>query len=176
LLDFNIIFFLYFTFYNKFLLKFPQNHKYNTEYNPDIALAIQAFNVLAYFFLYFYLEEVIQNQYGISRANCFCFKDIYRRFYTNRGSQQSSNPSKVEFTQIPQVQPLETQISAIKISHISKTFPPDVKAVDDVSLEIPKGELFCLLGHNGAGKTTTINLLTGLIKGIIYFNYLIKCM
>ena len=57
------------------------------------------------------------------------------------------------------------EVSAIKISNISKIFPGEVKAVDDLSLEIPKGQLFCLLGHNGAGKTTTINLLTGLIKG-----------
>ena len=39
-----------------------------------------------------------------------------------------------------------------------------VHAVDGLSLEIPKGELFCFLGPNGAGKTTTIKILTGLVK------------
>jgi ABC-2 type transport system ATP-binding protein len=38
----------------------------------------------------------------------------------------------------------------------------DITAVDGLNLEIPKGELFALLGVNGAGKTTTIKMLTGL--------------
>ncbi len=39
-----------------------------------------------------------------------------------------------------------------------------VAAVDDLSLEIPRGEVFGLLGPNGAGKTTTILMLVGLIQ------------
>ncbi len=39
-----------------------------------------------------------------------------------------------------------------------------VEAVKNLSLNIPKGELFCFLGPNGAGKTTTIKILTGLLK------------
>lgn len=41
--------------------------------------------------------------------------------------------------------------------------PSHHKAVDKVSFEIRKGEIFGLLGHNGAGKSTTINMLTGLV-------------
>lgn len=37
-------------------------------------------------------------------------------------------------------------------------------AVDGLSLEIPKGELFGFIGPNGAGKTTTIKILVGLLK------------
>jgi ABC-2 type transport system ATP-binding protein len=37
-------------------------------------------------------------------------------------------------------------------------------AVKNLSLSIPKGELFCFLGPNGAGKTTTIKILTGLLR------------
>jgi len=40
----------------------------------------------------------------------------------------------------------------------------DVKALKNVYLEVPDGELFGILGHNGAGKTTLINILTGLIS------------
>ena len=38
------------------------------------------------------------------------------------------------------------------------------KAVDDLSLEIPDGEIFGLLGTNGAGKTTTVKMMNGLLK------------
>ena len=38
-----------------------------------------------------------------------------------------------------------------------------VPAVEDLSFEIPEGNLFTLLGPNGAGKTTTVRLLLGLI-------------
>jgi ABC-type multidrug transport system ATPase subunit len=40
----------------------------------------------------------------------------------------------------------------------------DVTAVDHISFEVKKGEIFGFLGPNGAGKTTTIRILTGLIK------------
>ena len=51
----------------------------------------------------------------------------------------------------------------IRIDGLSKRFK-DVEAVKSVSLEIPKGELFALLGVNGAGKTTLIKMLCSLIK------------
>jgi ABC-2 type transport system ATP-binding protein len=52
---------------------------------------------------------------------------------------------------------------AIVIRHLTKKYQ-DAIAVEDLSLQIEKGELFGLLGPNGAGKTTTINMLCGLIK------------
>jgi ABC-2 type transport system ATP-binding protein len=39
-----------------------------------------------------------------------------------------------------------------------------IKAVDDITFEVHRGEVFGLLGPNGAGKTTTIRMLTGIIK------------
>jgi ABC-2 type transport system ATP-binding protein len=53
--------------------------------------------------------------------------------------------------------------SAIELKHLEKQYR-DVKAVDDLSLQVGKGELFGLLGPNGAGKTTIISILCGLIK------------
>lgn len=52
-------------------------------------------------------------------------------------------------------------MAAIKIENLTKRYK-DVVAVDDLSLEIPEGETFALLGVNGAGKTTTVKVLCGL--------------
>lgn len=48
--------------------------------------------------------------------------------------------------------------AAVKVEHLVKHFN-DVKAVDDISFRIKKGDLFGFLGVNGAGKSTTINIL-----------------
>ena len=48
----------------------------------------------------------------------------------------------------------------IEISHLSKSFGT-VKAVQDLSFQVRKGELFAFLGINGAGKSTTINIMCG---------------
>lgn len=50
----------------------------------------------------------------------------------------------------------------VSAKHIRKDFA-GVRAVDDVSLELRRGEIVGLIGPNGSGKTTTINLLTGLL-------------
>jgi ABC-2 type transport system ATP-binding protein len=50
----------------------------------------------------------------------------------------------------------------IHLDNVSKTYG-DKKAVADLTLEIPRGELFAFLGPNGAGKTTTIKMLCGLL-------------
>lgn len=50
----------------------------------------------------------------------------------------------------------------ISVDRVSKTFG-DLRALDDVSLDVPKGSVLGLLGHNGAGKTTLINVLSTLL-------------
>ncbi|MFX0080045.1 MAG: ATP-binding cassette domain-containing protein, partial [Candidatus Hermodarchaeota archaeon] len=55
-------------------------------------------------------------------------------------------------------------IYAIELENISKTFPGDVRANQDITLRIKEGEVHGLLGENGAGKTTLMNILYGLIS------------
>src|SRR5215467_11989561 len=56
--------------------------------------------------------------------------------------------------------------AVIAVQDLKKTYRPkgrkgvEVKALDGISFEVPRGEFFGLLGPNGAGKTTTIGILT----------------
>ena len=54
-------------------------------------------------------------------------------------------------------------MTAIKVDNISKSFGK-VKALDRISFEVKKGELFGLIGPDGAGKTTLFRLLTTLLN------------
>lgn len=62
----------------------------------------------------------------------------------------------------------------IKLTDVSKQYAKGkVKAVDGLSLEVNKGEVFGFIGPNGAGKTTTIKLITGILspnEGMVSIN------
>jgi ABC-2 type transport system ATP-binding protein len=53
---------------------------------------------------------------------------------------------------------------AIAATALTKTYPPDVRALDGLSLAVPAGTIFGLLGPNGAGKSTTVRILTTLSR------------
>lgn len=53
----------------------------------------------------------------------------------------------------------------LKLKNLSKTYSKgQIKAVDNINLEVKPGEIFGFLGPNGAGKTTTIKMIVGLLK------------
>lgn len=51
----------------------------------------------------------------------------------------------------------------IRVTNLVKKFG-DLTAVDNVSFDVERGEIFAFLGPNGAGKTTTIKMLTTLLQ------------
>lgn len=60
----------------------------------------------------------------------------------------------------------------LKLEHIYKSFP-GVKALDDMQIELEKGEMHAVCGENGAGKSTLMKVITGVYKadsGSMYLN------
>ena len=61
----------------------------------------------------------------------------------------------------------------LKIKNYSKTYNGEKYVVENLSLEVNKGDLFAFIGHNGAGKSTTIKSIAGILpfeKGEIYID------
>lgn len=54
--------------------------------------------------------------------------------------------------------------SVIQVNHLSKTYLSGFQALQNVQLEIRRGEIFALLGPNGAGKTTLISIICGIVN------------
>ncbi len=57
-----------------------------------------------------------------------------------------------------------SEVPALAIKHLSKTYDNGFSALKDVSLTVPQGGFFALLGPNGAGKSTMIGIISSLFK------------
>ena len=82
-------------------------------------------------------------------------KDIFKRWDIYRHSSKFENEILYEDKEDDEV---------FQIRNIVKIFEDGKKAVNGVSLNFYKDEIFALLGHNGAGKTTLISILTGIYE------------
>jgi len=58
---------------------------------------------------------------------------------------------------------MSTQTPFISLENISKSFP-GVRALDDVTLTLNRGEVHCLAGQNGCGKSTLIKVISGVYQ------------
>jgi len=54
-------------------------------------------------------------------------------------------------------------MNMLSIKNFSKSYKNDKKAVENLNLEVMKGDIFGFIGHNGAGKTTTIRAIAGVL-------------
>lgn len=99
-----------------------------------------------YVFLAWWLSNVWQGMYGTAKPKLFCFMPSYMCPKRN-SSGFADAPAGI----------------MLSIRNLRKEFKGGKVAVDNLSLEAYKGEIFAMLGHNGAGKTTAINCVVGLL-------------
>ena len=52
---------------------------------------------------------------------------------------------------------------AVEVEHVTKIYPGGVEALNDMTIQFPKGELTSLLGPSGCGKTTLLKIIAGLL-------------
>src|SRR5580658_6849238 len=84
------------------------------------------------------------------------------------GGQGTPGPASVGATvPVPARRPGAPEGSGttvLSIEHLSKTYPGTL-AVDDVSIEVERGTIHCLVGGNGSGKSSLIKILAGVSQG-----------
>jgi ribosome-dependent ATPase len=90
-----------------------------------------------------------------SKSGC---EDLEKAFIAFLPEERRSGHEIPEIT----VRDLSDKDIAISAKNLTRRFG-DFTAVDHVSFEIPRGEIFGFLGSNGCGKTTTMKMLTGLL-------------
>ena len=113
------------------------------------ALLFLVVDTLLLVVLVWWLSHIWQGKYGSAKPACFCFTPKYM---CGKRAPSAITPGPSQSVEQP----------ALSIRHLRKVFPDGKVAVDDLTLEIEKGEIFALLGHNGAGKTTALNCVVGL--------------
>ncbi|XP_063687941.1 phospholipid-transporting ATPase ABCA3-like isoform X2 [Bolinopsis microptera] len=141
---------------------------------------VLVFDTFLYILLAWYIEAVFPGEFGVPKKWYFPFTPSYWGFcqseqfadmIINETTPLVTNSSAIQRnayyeTVAPSMDPI------VDIQNLTKQYPnSSVKAVDNLNLQLYKGQIFALLGHNGAGKTTTISMLTGLYppsKGTAY--------
>ncbi|HWG03561.1 MAG TPA: ABC transporter ATP-binding protein, partial [Beijerinckiaceae bacterium] len=59
---------------------------------------------------------------------------------------------------------MTSSLPIVSISGLSKVYESGFRALEEINLQIAKGEIFALLGPNGAGKTTLISIVCGIVN------------
>lgn len=93
----------------------------------------------------------------IANSGCRTLEEAYIRLLPKE------KQGAIDGLHIPPFKPIPDAPAAISAKGLSKKFG-DFIAVDHVSFDIPKGEIFGFLGSNGCGKSTTMKMLTGLLE------------
>ena len=150
-----------------------------TNYSVLIMFIMFIVDLLIYLFLGYYLQNILPHDFGVRRPWYFIFTPSYwgckkRKAYLlkeekplqdNEELMLDNRPSTNDNFQSEDIyKEMIDPKDSFKIREIVKKFDDGKVAVNHVSLNLYKNEIFALLGHNGAGKTTLISMLTGLYE------------
>ena len=152
-----------------------------TNYSILIMYIMLVSDFFIYLFLGYYLQNILKHDFGISQPWYFIFTSKYwgcRKHHKNiiieeRPSIENKKKLLIDDEDQPNEEYFQNEDiykemtdpkDSLKIKEIVKRFDDGKVAVNHVSLNIYKNEIFALLGHNGAGKTTLISMLTGLYE------------
>ncbi|KAJ8299359.1 hypothetical protein KUTeg_023419 [Tegillarca granosa] len=132
-------------------------------YGPLIMLFV---DTVLYLLLATYLDNVLPGAYGAKYKPWYF---LTKSFWCpsgrneNKAFKQISDDRQFFGKDVENVSPETRQNIAVRIHGITKQFTGKnkevIKAVNDLSLEMYKGQITGLLGHNGAGKTTLMNMI-----------------
>jgi ABC-2 type transport system ATP-binding protein len=78
----------------------------------------------------------------------------------NQEPEEAAGAHRAQLRSIDGLGPVESDIPAVEVVQLRKTYPGGIEAVKGIDFEVMPGEVFGLLGPNGAGKSTTIGMLT----------------
>ena len=135
---------------------------------------------LIYLFLGYYLQNILPHDFGVRKPWYFLFTSNYwgfKKSNKNLINEEKSPLQKKEeiliennpnFDDNFQNEDIYKEMTdpkdSLKIREIVKKFDDGKIAVNHLSFNLYKNEIFALLGHNGAGKTTLISMLIGLYE------------
>ncbi|XP_070340893.1 phospholipid-transporting ATPase ABCA3-like isoform X1 [Equus asinus] len=135
-------------------------------------LGMLLLDAFLYGFVTWYVETVFPGQYGVPQPWYFFLMHSYwfGQPTTRRENEEMKccgrNEDKYFQAEPPNL------VAGIQIKHLHKEFGDKV-AVNNLSLNLYKGQITMLLGQNGAGKTTTLSILAGRYpptRGEVYIN------
>jgi ATP-binding cassette subfamily A (ABC1) protein 3 len=130
------------------------------------------FDSLLYLFIGYYLQNVLSHEYGVRRKwNFLCTKSFWIKAKKSKPKLESVKEKLLikantgdDFEDERAYQERLNDGDCLKIENLKKEFDDGKVAIDGLSLNLYKNEIFALLGHNGAGKSTTITYYLGYMK------------
>ena len=127
---------------------------------------------IVYLLLAWYLDKVIPGTYGVARPWHFVFDSKYWSGLEHQNASLQSENGGIAAApsdgtrDVESVDPDLVGQQGLSIRHLRREFDTATGlkvAVEDLNLDMYRGQITALLGHNGAGKSTTFNMLTGML-------------